>query len=350
MIDYESLDYDLYLSPWYDYFNQNGRWDSLGASFSSYYTPYLCLLSATTFLPIQKLYSIKLLSIVFDYAAALLVFSIVKCKYGGWLPIVAGVGTLFLPTVILNSSQWGQCDVIYTSALLATLLSLLKQRPLLAMVMYGVALAFKPQAIFLSPLLVGLAIRGDIAVKYLLLAPLIFICAGGPSLLAGKPWPLVVFHWFLQHNSPGLSLGASNWYAWLTIDNDQFLSLFGYGMATVAALYAVRSVQKLQEHSRLIWTMESALFSSLSMPFFLPGMHERYFYLADILSFVYAFYVPVRWWIPVLVQAASYCSYQPYLNGIEFLPLSVLATFVAIAIATVGHSLASKPCQPPLKM
>ena len=51
------------------------------------------------------------------------------------------------------------------------------------------------------------------------------------------------------------------------------------------------------------------------VPFFLPAMHERYFYLADVLSVIVAFHLPRRLWpVPVLVQFASAFSYVPFLS------------------------------------
>jgi uncharacterized membrane protein len=44
-------------------------------------------------------------------------------------------------------------------------------------------------------------------------------------------------------------------------------------------------------------------------------MHERYFYMADVLSIVVAFYRPRLWLVPVLVQFASFFSYLPFLFG-----------------------------------
>lgn len=55
---------------------------------------------------------------------------------------------------------------------------------------------------------------------------------------------------------------------------------------------------------------------AIMVPFFLPRMHDRYFYLADALSVVAAFYFPHRLWpVPVLVQFASYFCYVPFLFG-----------------------------------
>jgi hypothetical protein len=39
-------------------------------------------------------------------------------------------------------------------------------------------------------------------------------------------------------------------------------------------------------------------------------MHERYFYLAEVLTVIAAFYLPRRlWYVPVLVQVASFLAY-----------------------------------------
>jgi len=154
MLDFESGDYLGCLSPWYDYLVEHGRWTALGHDFSNYYVPYLSFLSLSTLLPLPKLYAIKLISILFDYVAAWLVGRLVWHRYQSHAMALAGfAAVLFWPTVMLNSALWGQCDVIYTSALLAAFLSVLKQRLWGALAAFGLAVAFKPQAIFLAPFL-----------------------------------------------------------------------------------------------------------------------------------------------------------------------------------------------------
>jgi hypothetical protein len=50
--------------------------------------------------------------------------------------------------------------------------------------------------------------------------------------------------------------------------------------------------------------------SAVLVPFLLPSMHERYFYLAEVLTVIAAFYVPRRlWYVPVLVQVSSFLAY-----------------------------------------
>jgi Gpi18-like mannosyltransferase len=81
--------------------------------------------------------------------------------------------------------------------------------------------------------------------------------------------------------------------------------------------------------------------SVLLLPFILPGMHERYFYLADVLTVVAASFFPRELWMaPVLTQLGSFFSYLPFLVGSKrvvwpqwaFLDLRVLAVGVLVAL------------------
>jgi len=84
------------------------------------------------------------------------------------------------------------------------------------------------------------------------------------------------------------------------------------------------------------WLVSAALLSALFPPFLLPGVHERYFFAADALSVVYAFYDPRRWFVAVLIQFASVFSYYPYLFGREPVPRVLLAAAMVLAIECVA--------------
>ena len=51
------------------------------------------------------------------------------------------------------------------------------------------------------------------------------------------------------------------------------------------------------------------------IPFLLPSMHERYFYLSDILSVISSFASPWLIPVPILVQLGSWSGYHAYLFG-----------------------------------
>ena len=62
--------------------------------------------------------------------------------------------------------------------------------------------------------------------------------------------------------------------------------------------------------------MVLATTAAIAAPFLLPGMHERYFFLADVLTVVAAFYLPRRlWFLPLMIQTASLMSYVSFLFG-----------------------------------
>src|SRR5205814_981863 len=84
------------------------------------------------------------------------------------------------------------------------------------------------------------------------------------------------------------------------------------------------------------WLVCGALLSVLLLPYFLPGMHERYFYAADVFSLIYVFYRPQRWWAACLIQLASAFTYLPYLFDVEPLPRECLAVAITAAIVAVA--------------
>ena len=60
----------------------------------------------------------------------------------------------------------------------------------------------------------------------------------------------------------------------------------------------------------------------LAVLFFLPNMHERYVYLADVIAILYGFYGPRWFFSPIVVQLASLLSYAPYLLEAEVIQLA----------------------------
>jgi predicted signal transduction protein with EAL and GGDEF domain len=64
-------------------------------------------------------------------------------------------------------------------------------------------------------------------------------------------------------------------------------------------------------------------------------MHDRYFYLADILSVLYALRYPRRWFVPVLVVSASFVSYFPFLASEQPVDLRIAASMMIAAFGIV---------------
>ena len=97
-----------------------------------------------------------------------------------------------------------------------------------------------------------------------------------------------------------------------------------------------------------------AAFSALFLPLVLPKMHDRYFYLADMLCLLYGVRYPRRAAVPMLVIGASFASYMPFLTRARGVPMLVAAVMNIAALALITRDIlgdlraqqASSPCSP----
>ena len=188
-VDFQSGDYRAFLDRWYAYLAENGGFAALrDGSFSNYNTPYLALLAITTYLPVPKIVAIKAISVIFDVALAGFAYKIIAAlrPTARWLPTLAFGAVIMLPTVIMNSSVWAQCDAIYVTFCLGSVYFLIKKRPWLAAAFFGIAFAFKLQAIFFLPVLVVVLIINRHRLRSLLAAPVAFLACLTPALIAGR--------------------------------------------------------------------------------------------------------------------------------------------------------------------
>jgi Gpi18-like mannosyltransferase len=85
---------------------------------------------------------------------------------------------------------------------------------------------------------------------------------------------------------------------------------------------------KLKESPRS--SLFVATLSAAAMPYVLPRMHDRYFFVADVLSLTLAFAYPRYWLAAVLFQIGSLTSYLAYFG------LSMDAPGFAVVPITAG--------------
>ena len=60
---------------------------------------------------------------------------------------------------------------------------------------------------------------------------------------------------------------------------------------------------------------------TFTLPFFLPSMHDRFFYAAEVFAIIFAFMKPKYFYIPVLIMLSSLSSYSGYLFNSNFFDL-----------------------------
>jgi Gpi18-like mannosyltransferase len=330
LLNFQSVDYAVYTRHWYTYIKAHG-FSAFGQNFSNYNPPYLYLLYIVIrFFPdLPSLTATKLPSMIADFACAGLAYKIVNIKYSkSPLPMFAMFAILFAPTVVLNSAFWGQADALYTVALITCIYFLLIKRPALAMLFFGVSISFKAQGIFLLPLLFALLLRREIPWKYLLIVPLIMFLFLVPAWLAGRSLIDLLSTYPSQAGQyQQLSMHAPSLLS-LIPNSGRFYPYFypaGLILAiTVGLLFSIL-IYKSQAKLTPSLVIELSLISVMIMPFVLPKMLDRYFFPADVLSILFAFYFPSYYYIPIGMSIISFFAYQPTLFQVQPVPINILA-------------------------
>ena len=323
-VDVTTMDYSNFISRWYSTLDEQG-FSAFKTKFADYNYPYLYLLWMLTVAHIPSLIGAKALSVAFDVVLAFFAYRIVALRSPSFWIRALAFGLIFLlPSVIANSSYWGQADAIYSACALGGVYFLLRSDPITrgnaiwACVFFGLAISFKLQAVFVVPILLWLLVRRAIPWYSLLAIPAVFVALEVPAIVAGAPVSTALSVYLNQTDSyKSLTLGAANLYQLIPISGDvSWLAHLGIAAAaTVILAFLGWSVYKRPPVTReTILVVATA--SAVIVPFLLPSMHERYFYTAEILTVVLAFYLPMRYWIiPILVQAAAIGVYHSSLSG-----------------------------------
>ena len=134
------------------------------------YSPlYNYFLIAFSRLNIYDLYLIKMLSF---YFAALTVFFAVKIiclvRKESFNYLLAAI-FFILPIPLTNSSQWGQCDTMYTMCIVAGVYFALKCNSIPAYLFIGLGFALKMQTVLIAPVGLALLFAKDLFLNALLL-------------------------------------------------------------------------------------------------------------------------------------------------------------------------------------
>ena len=70
-LNFQSSDYSSFTSKWFDVLRENGGFKGLGTYVGDYNAPYMTIMAALTYIPVNSLYTIKAVSILFDFVLAL---------------------------------------------------------------------------------------------------------------------------------------------------------------------------------------------------------------------------------------------------------------------------------------
>ncbi len=361
-----TADYSNFLSNWVKTFRLEGT-KALAKEVGDYNLPYQYILLLISKVNLNPMYLIKFVSVMFDFALAILAMCTVErfiSKDHGHVVLAV---LLLLPTYWFNGAFWAQCDTIYCFFVLACVYAMLVDRPVLSVTLLTIAFSFKIQTIFFFPIVL-LALWGK---KYKLRHALVFVgvylISLAPALLCGRSLVSALSIYIRQTGqyNDRLTFNAANIYQfmpfgelgsqpvymailkyipgvsptqvneWYTLETIKYLlsALVPYaGILVLGAVYYLFNRRKWVNMNQ-IWRLSLAF--TLLIPMVLPKMHDRYFALAELFAVLYAIRYPKRWYIPVMVTFSSFMSYLPFLARERPLDLRIAATIMVAATGLV---------------
>jgi Gpi18-like mannosyltransferase len=328
--------YDMvaYFKPWMAIVQERGL-ASLSSEFADYTPPYVYLLYAASWLVplVGTVAAIKLINLPFIALLSVAIYQTVLVSTASRRgAATAAAAACVTPTVVVNAFAWGQTDCIYTAFLAWSVLFAIRRQPAAAAAMFGVSIGFKLLAMFLLPLLLYLILAKQMKVWHLLLVPTAYLLMMVPAAIAGRPWGELVTIYVDQFDFfSKLAIEAPN--PWKIIGALELIDyrtgvFIGFAAAAVTTLTIAISALRLQAGARTILLV--AALSAALMPYLLPKMHDRYFFVADVMTLTLAFVNPRLWATFPLFQVGSQLAYMPYFH------LSLRGPVYAILPITFG--------------
>lgn len=256
--DFVSGDMTWFLLGWFQKIADNGGIHSLKNQVGDYNILYQTIVALFTYIGDKSIYYYKILSIFFDFcmaiSAAIFACELSKKEKNDKVFFITFAAVIMLPTVILNSAYWGQCDSIYTTFIILTLLYLYKGKYHSAFVFLGIAFAFKMQTIFIFPFIICFYIyKKQFSIFELLITVFTFWISGICAFVQGRSLldPFRIYtnqtgtYQDMHVNFPSFWMFVGNDYEWLkTAAIVMAASICGMGLYIIMRLRALTGLER----------------------------------------------------------------------------------------------------------
>lgn len=314
-IEHITADIETCLIPWSDSMKTGYGVSILSTYDGDYNMPYVTVLWLLNYLPGRTIIKVKLFSIFFEYmgavAGGLIVSHFISGEKKNRFFVYAYSALLLYPSAILNGGYWGQCDFIYVTFLLYMIYALLKDRPVLAMILLGCAFSFKLQAVLILPVLVIYYWKNRrFSLLHFLIVPVVMEILCIPAILGGCS-VFVPFSVYLRQlgRYPYLYVFYPNFWAFFReAPYYIFSSVSQLGIIVALGVFAVVVIRRTEKTDEKKWLL-FLYWSVLVMMCFLPCMHERYGMLLEVIAILYAFLDRRCGLYAVIIGAGSYIAY-----------------------------------------
>lgn len=337
-------DMSIFLEPWFAHIVHYGPIRAFAHPFSNYEPLYLYLLALGSLAHgvLTPMTIIKIISVagtLFLTTALADLFKSAGAERRGALLL------LILPSVVINDALLGQCDALWAGSCIFALAAIIRGQTLRSMIWCGIAIAFKAQAAFIAPVIVG-AMIGRRAPWWQWGVPaLVFIATLVPPWLLG--WPIIkLLTVYLDQTALDQIPGrlANPWMLGTIFADHASRDWFilGYAAAGAAAVMIAALAARGSRDPRLLILLGAL--AGTAIPFLLPKMLERYYFLGDVMTLALA----LSWnnrtasFTVRAVQTASILSHLTYIYFFDY-PYPALAGAVCAAAGLVAMCMLAAP-------
>lgn len=335
--------------PWLQHIQATGLVDAFSTPFGDYAPPWYYLLAALSLLSgmLPDATLVKLVGVVGTVLLTIAVHRLLTALDHPQ-PWRVALFTPLLPGVALNASLLASGDALWAAPCVMALAAAAGRRHIAMLVWAGVALSIKQQAIFAAPFLLGLLLARRVPVRLWPLAPAAMLAMYLPAWAVG--WPLsdllTVYARQASFFAADLSRNAPTIWALVEtlpgIDMNAFKGI-ALTAGAAAAVWLTARMSKMRLEGQTLVAV--ALLSPLLVVGLLPQMHERYFFLADVLALVWAAVAGTSRASgdAVLVQLGSTLGILAYMSGVSGLACLGAVAMIVATWRVAGAVLGDRP-------
>jgi Gpi18-like mannosyltransferase len=281
-------DMGIFLEPWFNHIVHYGPIAAFAHPFSNYEPAYLYLLAVGSLA--HKLFTamtvIKIISVA---GTVFLTFAVADLLKSVGAEAREALLVLVLPSLVINDALLAQCDALWAGACIFALAAIIRGRTLRSMIWCGVAIAIKLQSAFMAPVIIGAMIGRRAPIWQWLVPAGVFLASLLPAWSQGWPAARLLTVYVHQANVDQLTGRLGNPWMLGTMYADQAAHsffFFGYLAAACAAIVIAALAARAALEGRQLILL--AAISGTLIPFLLPKMLERYYYLGDVMTLALA--------------------------------------------------------------
>jgi hypothetical protein len=311
-------DMGIFLEPWFNHILHYGPIQAFAHPFSNYEPAYLYLLALGSLAHgwLATMTIIKTLSVA---GTVFLTFAMAELLKAARVDRRGALVVLVLPSVVLNDAMLAQCDALWAGACIFALAAMTRGQTLRSMIWCGVAISFKALAVFIAPVIIGAMIGRRAPLWQWAIPALVFLATLILPWLLGWPGMKLLTVYLDQATLEPLIAGrlANPWMLLTILADQQARHFYFAGMiAAVAAGILIVALAKRGWRDPRMLILLAAL-SGTILPFLLPKMLERYYFLGDVMTLALALALSIKSkeapFAFMAVQLASILSHLSYM-------------------------------------